>query len=179
MFSYVSCIFRCIGNSFYERFLFPGRVVNFPEGFQSVLLISVWNHTVTGRAHWSRKCIKIIVILQKRFSLSFCVVLLVLRCQKSFSLLFSRSWEVEEMASRGLLQPYMFYESMIISAFLWRKTSMINMYEQKWVHFIWNVMLPKSIVKFLPPSRETKSLLFAVEYDSYRTESIIECTGKH
>lgn len=41
-------------------------------------------------------------------------------------------------------------------AFLWRKTSMVNVYEQKWVNFIWSVMLPKSIVRLLLPSREKK-----------------------
>lgn len=129
--------------------------------------------------HWSRKCIKSIVILQERFSLIFLVVLSVLWCQKSFSFLFSWSREVDELASRCLFQLNIFHESMIISAFLWRTTSMINMYEQKWVNFIWNVMLPKSIVRFLLPSRETKRLLFVVECDFFSAESIIECTGKH
>lgn len=57
-------------------------------------------------------------------------------------------------------------------AFLWRKTSMVNVYEQKWVNFIWSVMLPKSIVRLLFPSKEKKWLLFVAECDFFALDPL-------
>lgn len=161
----MSCIFRSTKSCIRERFLIPGRVVYFSKWFQTVPLLSLWNQVVTGIACWSRECVlKILSVCKKDSAWVF------EWCQEVFwwqDKGFFLSSSLSEATFGGPFQPNSFHES--ISTLLWRTTNTINLYKHKWINFIRNVMQPKSIVKFLLPSKETK----------HCTEYIIKWTGKH
>lgn len=161
----MSCIFRSTKSCIRERFLIPGRVVYFSKWFQTVPLLSLWNQVVTGIACWSRECVlKILSVCKKDSAWVFEWCHEVFWWQdKGFFL----SSSLSEATFGGPFQPNSFHES--ISTLLWRTTNTINLYKHKWINFIRNVMQPKSIVKFLLPSKETK----------HCTEYIIKWTGKH
>lgn len=128
-------------------------------------MLSLWNQVVTGKACWSWECVlKILSVCKKDSVWVFEWCQEVFWWQKGF---FLRSSSLSEAPFGGPFQPNSFYE--FISTLLWRTTNTINLYKHKQINFIRNIMQPKSMVKFLLPSKETK----------HCTEYIIKCTGKH